>query len=75
MNAQQLEKIAHGQGFIAALDQSGGSTPRAAVAWARRYPRSYSMVRPSASTSMSARLRAMGWGSYGKSFLVGGSGS
>ena len=29
MNAQQLEKIAHGQGFIAALDQSGGSTPRA----------------------------------------------
>lgn len=29
MNTQQLEKIAHGQGFIAALDQSGGSTPRA----------------------------------------------
>lgn len=29
MNEQQLEKIAHGQGFIAALDQSGGSTPRA----------------------------------------------
>ncbi|MBC7164220.1 MAG: fructose bisphosphate aldolase [Roseovarius sp.] len=27
--AAQKEKIAHGQGFIAALDQSGGSTPKA----------------------------------------------
>ena len=26
---QQREKIAAGQGFIAALDQSGGSTPKA----------------------------------------------
>lgn len=29
MNQQQLEKIASGKGFIAALDQSGGSTPKA----------------------------------------------
>jgi len=29
MNAQQLEKIRSGKGFIAALDQSGGSTPKA----------------------------------------------
>lgn len=29
MNADMLQKIAQGQGFIAALDQSGGSTPKA----------------------------------------------
>jgi fructose-bisphosphate aldolase class I len=29
MNQQQLDKVASGQGFIAALDQSGGSTPKA----------------------------------------------
>jgi fructose-bisphosphate aldolase class I len=29
MNQEQFEKIRHGQGFIAALDQSGGSTPGA----------------------------------------------
>ena len=29
MNSEQLEKIAQAKGFIAALDQSGGSTPRA----------------------------------------------
>lgn len=29
MNLQQLEKIRTGNGFIAALDQSGGSTPKA----------------------------------------------
>lgn len=29
MNREQLEKIRQGDGFIAALDQSGGSTPRA----------------------------------------------
>jgi fructose-bisphosphate aldolase class I len=29
MNAQQLEKISNAPGFIAALDQSGGSTPKA----------------------------------------------
>ncbi len=29
MNEQQLEKVRSGQGFIAALDQSGGSTPKA----------------------------------------------
>lgn len=28
-NQEQLEKIAQGKGFIAALDQSGGSTPKA----------------------------------------------
>ena len=26
---KQLDKMAHGNGFIAALDQSGGSTPKA----------------------------------------------
>ena len=26
---EQLEKVRHGKGFIAALDQSGGSTPKA----------------------------------------------
>jgi fructose-bisphosphate aldolase, class I len=29
MNREQLEKVRNGQGFIAALDQSGGSTPKA----------------------------------------------
>jgi fructose-bisphosphate aldolase class I len=29
MNQEQLKRIAEGQGFIAALDQSGGSTPKA----------------------------------------------
>ena len=29
MNREMLDKIANGQGFIAALDQSGGSTPKA----------------------------------------------
>lgn len=29
MNDQQLEKVRDGKGFIAALDQSGGSTPKA----------------------------------------------
>ena len=29
MNTDQLEKIHQGNGFIAALDQSGGSTPKA----------------------------------------------
>jgi len=29
MNKEQLDKIRNGQGFIAALDQSGGSTPKA----------------------------------------------
>jgi len=29
MNQEQLEKVRNGKGFIAALDQSGGSTPKA----------------------------------------------
>src|SRR5256885_4526875 len=29
MNAEQRQKMAEGAGFIAALDQSGGSTPKA----------------------------------------------
>ena len=29
MDQQQLEKVRDGDGFIAALDQSGGSTPKA----------------------------------------------
>ncbi len=29
MNPQQYEKIQSAKGFIAALDQSGGSTPKA----------------------------------------------
>ena len=29
MNKDQLEQMKHGTGFIAALDQSGGSTPKA----------------------------------------------
>lgn len=29
MNQQQLDKMERGSGFIAALDQSGGSTPKA----------------------------------------------
>ena len=33
MNTQQLEKIRDGSGFIAALDQSGGSTPKALRAY------------------------------------------
>ncbi|NNC74697.1 MAG: fructose bisphosphate aldolase [Acidimicrobiia bacterium] len=33
MNQEQLQKIAAGHGFIAALDQSGGSTPKALAAY------------------------------------------
>jgi fructose-bisphosphate aldolase class I len=33
MNAEQLQKIESGAGFIAALDQSGGSTPKALLAY------------------------------------------
>ena len=33
MNEMQVRKIAHGEGFIAALDQSGGSTPKALLAY------------------------------------------
>ncbi|HEX2057467.1 MAG TPA: fructose bisphosphate aldolase [Actinomycetota bacterium] len=33
MNEQQLQKIRTGKGFIAALDQSGGSTPKALKAY------------------------------------------
>jgi fructose-bisphosphate aldolase, class I len=33
MNREQLEKIRRGDGFIAALDQSGGSTPKALEAY------------------------------------------
>ena len=33
MNSEQLEKIRKGSGFIAALDQSGGSTPKALKAY------------------------------------------
>ena len=33
MNEMQVRKIAHGEGFIAALDQSGGSTPNALLAY------------------------------------------
>ena len=29
MNTEQAEKVTHGSGFVAALDQSGGSTPKA----------------------------------------------
>ena len=29
MNKEQFDKVGAGQGFIAALDQSGGSTPKA----------------------------------------------
>lgn len=29
MNLEQLERMQNGLGFIAALDQSGGSTPKA----------------------------------------------
>lgn len=29
MNPEQADTVAHGQGFVAALDQSGGSTPKA----------------------------------------------
>src|SRR5262245_14960604 len=33
MHREQLEKIRRGDGFIAALDQSGGSTPKALEAY------------------------------------------
>ena len=33
MNTEQLEKIKTGSGFISALDQSGGSTPKALKAY------------------------------------------
>ena len=33
MNHEQLERMSKGKGFIAALDQSGGSTPKALKAY------------------------------------------
>ena len=33
MNNKQFERIQTGKGFIAALDQSGGSTPKALAAY------------------------------------------
>ena len=37
MNKEQLEKMINGKGFIAALDQSGGSTPKALKrVWCKR---------------------------------------
>ena len=33
MDEMQVRKIAHGEGFVAALDQSGGSTPKALLAY------------------------------------------
>ena len=33
MNEKQLKKVRDGKGFIAALDQSGGSTPKALKAY------------------------------------------
>ena len=33
MNQEQLERMKSGKGFIAALDQSGGSTPKALKAY------------------------------------------
>ncbi len=33
MNSQQLDRMKNGKGFIAALDQSGGSTPKALAAY------------------------------------------
>jgi fructose-bisphosphate aldolase class I len=33
MHEEQIEKIQHGHGFIAALDQSGGSTPKALLTY------------------------------------------
>ena len=33
MNHEQLERMSSGKGFIAALDQSGGSTPKALKAY------------------------------------------
>ncbi len=36
MNAQQFDKVKNGKGFIAALDQSGGSTPKALAAYGVR---------------------------------------
>lgn len=41
MNTQQLEKLRSAKGFIAALDQSGGSTPKALSLYGIR-PESYS---------------------------------
>lgn len=33
MNQEQFDKVKNGKGFIAALDQSGGSTPKALLAY------------------------------------------
>ena len=33
MNQQQLPRMEHDKGFVAALDQSGGSTPKALKAY------------------------------------------
>ncbi|WP_054939902.1 fructose bisphosphate aldolase [Paenibacillus ihuae] len=39
MNTKQLERIQHASGFIAALDQSGGSTPKALLQYGIREDR------------------------------------
>ena len=36
MNLQQLERVKNGSGFIAALDQSGGSTPKALKGYGKK---------------------------------------
>jgi fructose-bisphosphate aldolase, class I len=41
MNSKQVERMSHAKGFIAALDQSGGSTPKALAAYGI-YQESYS---------------------------------
>ena len=40
MNAQQYEKVKSAKGFIAALDQSGGSTPKALSLYGIKTPSS-----------------------------------
>ena len=37
MNQQQFDRVKNGKGFIAALDQSGGSTPKALKLYCPRH--------------------------------------
>lgn len=70
MNTQQLEKIRSASGFIAALDQSGGSTPKALSLYGIR-PESYSGDQQMFDLMHAMRTRIMTSPAFGGDRIVG----
>ena len=58
MNPQQYEKVKSAKGFIAALDQSGGSTPKALSLYGIK-PDTYSGERPAPNVGAVPEYQAM----------------